>query len=260
MQCEYALESRADPSGCRDALAVVDRQNKRMSTLIEDMLILTRLDRSLEKRVFESVDLSVQVESVCADMAISAPAGITVQCDAEPNVVVSGDANLLHRLVANLVGNACKYGKDGGHVVVSLVAVAGDAESDSAHGEDTAAGAAVSPARLAGGVSPGGSTADGSTSSTTDPPSDHCGKRAEPHALLTVRDDGIGISEKDCRRIFDRFYQADSSRSNTGSGLGLSIVAEIARIHKGRVHVESVLGKGSSFSVVLPLARAREAP
>lgn len=73
------------------------------------------------------------------------------------------------------------------------------------------------------------------------------------NAVLTVADDGIGISEEDIPKIWDRFYRADSSRSTEGFGLGLALVRQIALLHFGSVGVESRLGEGSIFTVTLPL-------
>ena len=69
--------------------------------------------------------------------------------------------------------------------------------------------------------------------------------------ILEVTDRGIGIAKEDLPRIFDRFYQADPSRSGGGIGLGLSMVKEIAQIHGGSVSVLSTPGEGSTFIVVL---------
>ena len=73
-------------------------------------------------------------------------------------------------------------------------------------------------------------------------------------AVLTVRDNGIGISRKDIGRIFERFYRVDKSRSKEvgGTGLGLSIVKHGAMIHGAQIDVESELGKGTQFTVVFP--------
>lgn len=67
--------------------------------------------------------------------------------------------------------------------------------------------------------------------------------------ILRVRDTGTGISARDLPHIFDRFYQADPSRSGGGSGLGLSIVSWICSVHRTTCTVESTEGKGSVFSV-----------
>ncbi|WP_428308470.1 ATP-binding protein [Lacipirellula sp.] len=76
------------------------------------------------------------------------------------------------------------------------------------------------------------------------------------HALLTVADAGSGISVEDQPRLFERFYQADKSRSRQlgqGAGLGLSIVAEIVSLHSGSVDFSSASDRGTTFTVELPL-------
>jgi heavy metal sensor kinase len=74
------------------------------------------------------------------------------------------------------------------------------------------------------------------------------------NATVKIRDTGIGISEEDLPHIFDRFYRADKARSRElgGAGLGLSIGRWIAEVHGGSVDVESRVGAGSTFQVVLP--------
>ncbi|MCD7736023.1 MAG: HAMP domain-containing histidine kinase [Lachnospiraceae bacterium] len=74
---------------------------------------------------------------------------------------------------------------------------------------------------------------------------------AEGRVLLTVQDDGIGISTEDLPNLFHRFYQADSSRSGAGNGLGLAMVKEIVAFHHGTISVDSRLGEGSSFRITL---------
>jgi PAS domain S-box-containing protein len=77
-------------------------------------------------------------------------------------------------------------------------------------------------------------------------------------AVLTVADTGTGIPNEELPRIFDRFYQVQGARGRTheGSGIGLSLVRELARLHGGSVEVESEYGVGSRFSVSVPLGRA----
>ena len=77
--------------------------------------------------------------------------------------------------------------------------------------------------------------------------------RAGAGARLTVEDNGIGISQADLSRIFQRFYQAEnSSRSQGGMGLGLSMVRQIVQLHGGTITVDSAEGKGTTFTVILP--------
>jgi len=74
-------------------------------------------------------------------------------------------------------------------------------------------------------------------------------------AHIVVKDQGIGISPADRERVFERFVQADmsSTRSFGGTGIGLYLVREIMKAHGGRVSIESEPGKGSSFSLELPV-------
>jgi heavy metal sensor kinase len=79
---------------------------------------------------------------------------------------------------------------------------------------------------------------------------------ADSSAWLSVIDHGIGFPPDAQRRIFDRFYRTDEARAHTkkGTGLGLAICAWIVDTHHGRIEVESEVGKGSTFTIVLPLA------
>jgi PAS domain S-box-containing protein len=75
---------------------------------------------------------------------------------------------------------------------------------------------------------------------------------------LRVRDTGVGIPAEELPRLFDRFHRIENSRSRTheGSGIGLALVQELAKLHGGFVRVESVLGQGSTFLVSLPKGKA----
>lgn len=82
-------------------------------------------------------------------------------------------------------------------------------------------------------------------------------RKSPTDAVIEVADTGIGIAQDDVKRIFDRFFQADSSRmrdtrTGEGVGLGLSIVKWIAAAHGGTIHVKSHLNKGTTFIVRIP--------
>ncbi|MBE9106119.1 GHKL domain-containing protein [Nostoc cf. edaphicum LEGE 07299] len=86
--------------------------------------------------------------------------------------------------------------------------------------------------------------------------------RSENNAVIQVQDTGIGIPHQELTRIFDRFYRVNSdaygglrlrSRKTGGSGLGLAIAQAIIQSHQGSLNVQSQLGKGSTFTIQLPL-------
>ena len=197
-QCEYSLEGRKTAEEYEDALRVIQRQSRKLSKLINDMLDFTRLEVGTEKYAKESVDMTRLVESLCADMSLIRENGITLLCDAEKDVAFIGNHALLSRLLTNLISNAYRYGKADGHIYVTL-------------------------------------------------------KKENQQIKLSVADDGIGIAEKDREKIFERFYQADKSHSGAGIGLGLSLANEIAHFHGGKIVLDSEPGKGSVFTVILPL-------
>ncbi|MFQ3672932.1 MAG: ATP-binding protein, partial [Aggregatilineales bacterium] len=71
--------------------------------------------------------------------------------------------------------------------------------------------------------------------------------------VLAVSDEGIGIPSEDLEKIFDTFYRAENARAIAGTGLGLSIVKECVERHAGTIHVVSQVGRGTTFTVELPL-------
>ncbi len=81
------------------------------------------------------------------------------------------------------------------------------------------------------------------------------GETVPGYVKVTVTDDGIGIPQKDLSRIFERFYQVEAhlTRKHSGMGLGLSVVKAMIDMHGGRVWAESVEGKGSRFTFILPV-------
>jgi PAS domain S-box-containing protein len=90
-----------------------------------------------------------------------------------------------------------------------------------------------------------------------------CLERNDSHALITVNDSGQGIATEHLPHVFERFRQADSSntRSNSGLGLGLSIVRQLVELHRGTVTAESSgENAGATFRVILPVPSLHEAP
>jgi two-component system phosphate regulon sensor histidine kinase PhoR len=76
---------------------------------------------------------------------------------------------------------------------------------------------------------------------------------------ITVRDTGVGIDPQDLARTFERFYKADRSRQGGGTGLGLAIVKHTVEAHGGSVAVESEPGRGSAFTIFVPVSSSPSA-
>jgi signal transduction histidine kinase len=78
-------------------------------------------------------------------------------------------------------------------------------------------------------------------------------RESDGQVQIEVRDTGTGMDERDVPRVFERFYKADNSRQTDGSGLGLSLVKHTTEALGGTVRVESELGRGSVFTLSLPV-------
>jgi two-component system, OmpR family, sensor kinase len=180
----------------RRALGRIEHEADRMSVLVDDLLLLARLDQG-RPLAREPVELRPLVaDAVAAASAVDPGRPITLV--ASHGLLVKGDAGRLRQAVDNLLRNAIVHTPLGSPVEV-MVQVSASA------------------------------------------------------VRLSVSDHGPGLDPEEVEHVFDRFFQADPSRSGQGTGLGLSIVAAIADAHGGRTWVESVKGTGSTFFFELPL-------
>ncbi|MCK4999104.1 MAG: HAMP domain-containing histidine kinase [Anaerohalosphaera sp.] len=80
-------------------------------------------------------------------------------------------------------------------------------------------------------------------------------KRDGDHVVITISDTGIGIPKKELPRVFDEFFRASNARATErdGTGLGLSLARQIVKRHEGKISVESEIGRGTTFTIELPL-------
>jgi signal transduction histidine kinase len=76
-------------------------------------------------------------------------------------------------------------------------------------------------------------------------------KEEGSHAVVTIQDTGCGMSEETTARIFDRFYQGDTSHTTEGNGLGLALVRKVMLLIGGEISVESLVGQGTTVRVAL---------
>jgi two-component system phosphate regulon sensor histidine kinase PhoR len=83
------------------------------------------------------------------------------------------------------------------------------------------------------------------------------GSREGDHCAVSVRDQGIGMDQKEVRKIFQKFYRTKKAEQSgeAGTGIGLSIVEQIVLQHGGRIDVESAPGEGSCFTLTLPVTQ-----
>lgn len=79
-------------------------------------------------------------------------------------------------------------------------------------------------------------------------------------AVIDIQDHGIGLSPAQLERVFERFYRADTSGNIPGTGLGLSLVKQVAEMHQGRIQLSSKLGQGTTASLWIPIATKAQNP
>lgn len=183
-------------------LTIMDEEADRLITLIEELLLIARIDSGqvvLERDPVALVELAQCVLATLGHVAEGKKLRLSIHTE-NPLPPVYGDAKRLHAVLHNLVENAIKFTPEGGWV----------------RGRIFGQGASV---------------------------------------VLEVTDNGVGIPREAQTKIFDRFYRVHREGEVVpGTGLGLFIVQEMARLHDGRVEVQSEPGRGSRFRVFVPAA------
>ncbi len=217
LETSRMLSNRRSADEYERVLRTIQSENKFMIRLVTNLLALARMDAGQMSLRFEDVDLGGLVSEVIERMEPLAKAqGVTLVIGELPEITVTGDRSTLAQMFTNLVENAIKYSAGGANPQV-----------DVSSGRREQAGSSL--------------------------------------AWVRVHDNGIGIAAEHIPHLFDRFYQADSSRTrkvsaegeasdaeSSGTGLGLAIAQWIAHVHHGEIRVESVVGQGSTFEVILP--------
>jgi two-component system OmpR family sensor kinase len=183
----------------KQLLARIEGESIRMGSLVEDLLLLARLDQAREMEHLP-VDIAQVTKDAVASAQVAGPEHPISLIGDVDELYALGDQHRIHQVVANLLANARTHTPVGTPITVSIA-----------------------------------QSSDG--------------------VRIAVRDSGPGLSEEDQKRIFERFYRADSSRvriDGEGSGLGLSIVDAVMKAHGGSVSVSSEIGKGSTFTLFFP--------
>ncbi len=194
-------------------LDIMSVEAGRMRRLIDDLLSLTRIELNEHVPPSGSVDIvEVARDAAAALQGLAQLDNVSIQvADVHGLPPVVGERDELTQLFQNLMHNAIKYGRVGGHVWVDF---------------------ALMP--NAGAVA---------------------GRRGPLNLIaITLRDDGEGIPREAIPRLTERFYRVDIKRSRErgGTGLGLAIVKHIVNRHQGSLKIDSKLGEGSTFTILLP--------
>jgi heavy metal sensor kinase len=210
ISCEVPLRRDRTVEEYKQRLRTILRHTEKLSTLIGNLLTLSRLEHRSVPLTSERVDVNPLVGATVTSLTpLAKHKEIAVRCSLAPRTVITwGDETALTEVFTNLIENAIKYTGEGGRVTVTV-------ETDATEG------------------------------------------------VVTVEDTGVGIPADALPQVFDRFYRADPARTaqpatgageHAGFGLGLSIVKELVEAHQGRITVASHVGKGSVFTVRLPIA------
>ncbi len=199
-ECEYMEECAKDETDYKESANSIRRQADKMSKLISELLMISRMDKNTVKLNFEETDVSELLTFVCDEQEEIRDTHIELIRNIKENVIANIDRDHFARVFINLISNAYQYSGNGRKITVSL-------------------------------------------------------NETEKDVVFSVADEGIGIAAENVPKIWERFYQAEQSRTTkneVGMGLGLSMVKWIVKAHKGFVSVQSELGKGSAFKVRIP--------
>ena len=207
-------------------LGYIKSETNRMARLINDLLYLAKNDAGHSALVYSSVDLSRVVEAAVLPFeSIVFEQNKQLELEIQEGIHWLCDGGGISQIVVILLDNAIKNSAAGATIKVSLSMESGRR------------GNRAASSRSLGGY----------------------GKfsKAYSHPVITVYNEGEGLSEDEIQQVFKRFYRSDSSRTRTtgGCGLGLSIAQAIAQAHQGVIVVEGCQGQWISFSLHLGLVQ-----
>jgi two-component system, sensor histidine kinase and response regulator len=206
----------------QSVLVTMVRSNQSLLQMVNTILEVYRHDAGRKLLSFEPCQLRDVIEQVVQELTpLAQERGLQINFAEPPASSVRGDCMELRRLLTNLIGNAIKF-TDTGSITIRLT------EVDQRSAEET---------------EPERQSEEGSNRLS--------GDRPKRYAIVEVEDTGSGISLDDQATLFERFRQGNHKRS--GSGLGMYLSRRIVEAHQGTIEVKSELGKGSLFTVRLPI-------
>jgi len=204
----------------KQALSMVLQSANRLKDLVNQLLSLSKLESGKMKLQCTQTNIIAFVrnyvqsfESLAKHERID-----LIFTSREKEIPVFLDEEKLAQVLNNLLSNAFKFTEEGGRIEISVTPLNLHTKGDNSE-------SLISPLEGGRGVN------------------------------ISISDNGQGIPPEKLEHIFDRFYQADDSisREKEGTGIGLAIVKEMVNLHHGKIEAKSTIGKGTTFSIYLPL-------
>lgn len=231
------------PSTPETILPIQD-ETLRLIRLVRDLQQLSLAEAGKLPMALSTVNLRTIVGKIIEQFQIEfEERGLNINISGGKIPEIIGDADRLTQVFVNLIGNALLHTPSGGTLNVLLEEVENPPENEMT-GEDVSR-------RLRDVFRRKDDKTEEAGSKDKNPGDESAGRWVQ----VTVKDSGEGIPAEELDHIFDRFYRVDKSREreNGGTGLGLAIAKEFIQAHGGRIKVESELGEGSSFRILLPV-------
>jgi two-component system phosphate regulon sensor histidine kinase PhoR len=187
-------------------MGTLEREANRLQALIEQLLLISKLERDDLPMKLRVVDANYLVSKLIEDrMNLVRQHNLTLEANLQPGeIIIYVDEFMVIQAITNLLNNAVNYTRPGGRIIIETV-----------------------------------------TEAEIDP----------PVVAISVVDTGMGLTEEDRDRLFERFFRGGAARQSgaAGTGLGMSIVKEIVERHHGSISIESEVGRGSRFTLRFPL-------
>ena len=237
----------------RNDLKVVHKNANRLLGLVNQLLDISKLEsgnmklQTIPQNIIPL--LKALLQSFCS---YAERKKITLSFNSSENEIIAYiDKDKIEKIITNVLSNAFKFTPEGGRIEVTLTRSLPSSVSQS-HSVPLEAGSESSNEfkKLSKGLLSEKRSASGGQLDNCD------------FVQIAIRDAGIGISKEKLPKIFDRFYQVDGShtREQEGTGIGLSLTKELVELHKGKIEVESEEGKGTTFTISIPLGKEHLKP
>jgi two-component system, OmpR family, heavy metal sensor histidine kinase CusS len=201
VQIEVVLNSNRNVEEYKDVMVSVIEESRRLTKMIDKMLLLARIEYPEQSLQIESVDLLSEIHNlVDFYLAMAEEHSLQINFAVNEGLQLMCDRSLFQRALSNLITNSINYTPEKGEISIRAYR----------NGNDV---------------------------------------------CVAVKDTGIGIPKADLARVFERFYRVDPSRHAAkigGSGLGLSIVQSVMRLHSGEICIESEEKRGTTAILVFP--------